>query len=79
MSFPSIYTASHVYGSCCHYMKKTPLKGEFGVDCMFFGADCIFQIRFKLTFAEKVPSSAVKSYMPSYLFVVEITERIPTP
>ena len=36
-------------------------------------------IKFKLTFAQKTPSSAVKSYIPSYLFVVEITERIPMP
>ena len=33
----------------------------------------------KLIFAEKIPSSAVKSYIPSYLPVVSITERMPTP
>ena len=61
------------------YNKKTPQNGEFVVDCMFFGADCTFYIKFKLIFAEKIPSSAEKSYIPSYLVAVEITERIPTP
>ena len=32
-----------------------------------------------LILAENVPSSAVKSYIPSYLFAVAITERMPTP
>jgi hypothetical protein len=33
---------------------------------MFFGTDCRPYFRFRLTFAENVPSSAEKSYIPSY-------------
>ena len=35
--------------------------------------------RFKMTFAEKIPFSAVKSYIPSYLLMVAITELMPMP
>ena len=45
---------------------------------MFFGVDCRFHFKFRLIFAEKMPSSAMKSYMPSYLLATEITERMPT-
>ena len=54
--------------------RRTP-SVAFGDSSLGEGA----YIKFKMILAEKTPSSAVKSYIPSYLLVVEITERMPTP
>ena len=54
--------------------EKTP-SVAYGASSLGEGA----YIKFKMILAEKTPSSAVKSYIPSYLLVVEITERMPMP
>ena len=60
-------------------IKKLPEKGSLAYIALFWRRLHIFYFRFRLTFAEKIPSWAEKSYMPSYLLAVAIMERIPTP
>ena len=75
---PSASFALNIY-AITYINKKTPRVGEFVVDCAFFGVNCNFFYKFKLIFAENTPSFTIKSYIPSYFFTVEITERIPMP
>ena len=62
-----------------HYNKKTPPTGEFGIDCIFLAQIALYYCKFKLIFAMNLSFSAAKSYIPSYLRVVLITELIPMP
>ena len=62
-----------------HYTKNLPKMGRLAQIVCFWARIAASYFKFRLTFAEKMPSSAEKSYIPSYLFVVAITERMPTP
>lgn len=66
------------YYSSVIIIKKLPIEGSLAQIAVFWHRLLLY-FKLRLILAVKIPSSAEKSYIPSYLFVVVITERMPTP
>lgn len=79
----SFDSSNHKRLPCVNYLniiisKKLPNWGVWH-NLQIFGINFTFYCRFRVTFAEKIPSSTEKSYIPSYLFATAITDWMPMP